>query len=109
MGIGWTVEEEREFSARVDLPALRAYRAAVADETRSGLTAGDFDDLDKPVPGAGKRALAAGDLAPGQEWVADWMEERGKWWLLSYQVIGHSYMHLGEAHHAAGLLGLPGH
>jgi len=59
---GMSDNEVAEFSARVDVPAVRAYRAAVARETRFGLSARDFDDLDKPVAGAGERALASGDL-----------------------------------------------
>jgi hypothetical protein len=49
IGTGMSDKEVAEFSARVDVAAVRAYRAAVAQETRSGLTARDFDDLDKPA------------------------------------------------------------
>src|SRR5713101_5371493 len=65
IGTGMTDKEVAQFSTQVDVAAVRAYRAAVAQETRTGLTASDFDDLDKPVIGAGERALASGDLGPG--------------------------------------------
>jgi len=107
-GIGWTQEDVAEFSAQVDIPALHAYRSAVGDETRLGLVAKDFDDLDEPVLHAAQRALASGDLGPGSELVRDLMERQGKWWFLCWEVIGHSYAHLGEAAHIATLLGHPG-
>jgi len=108
IGTGMSDKEVAEFSARVDVSAVRAYRAAVAQETRTGLTAKDFDDLDKPVSGAGERALASGDLGPGAEYVADNMRIRPRWFLLCFEGIGHSYEHLGVAEHIARLLGRPG-
>jgi hypothetical protein len=101
-------KEVAQFSAQVDVAAVRAYRAAVAQETRSGLTASDFDDLDKPIVGAGERALASGDLGPGAEYVVEMMKVRPRWFLLCSEVIGHSYEHLGAAEHVARLLGRPG-
>src|SRR5262245_21942477 len=76
IGTGMSDQEVAEFSIRVDVSAVRAYRAAVAQETRSGLSARDFNDLDKPVAGAGERALASGDLGPGAEYVPDMMRTR---------------------------------
>jgi len=108
IGTGMSAEEVAQFSAQVDVAAVRAYRAAVAQETRSGLTASDFDDLDKPVAGAGQRALTSGHLGPGAEYVAELMTTRPRWFLLCVEAIGHSYEHLGEADHVARLLGRPG-
>ena len=108
IGTGMTDAEVAQFSTQVDVVAVRAYRAAVAQETRAGLTARDFDDLDKPVPGAGQRALASGDLGPGAEYVAENMTIRPRWFLLCFEGIGHSYEHLGVAEHVARLLGRPG-
>ena len=108
IGTGMSDKEVAQFSAQVDVAAVRAYRAAVAQETRSGLTASDFDDLDKPVVGAGQRALASGDLGPGAEYVAENMRTRPRWFLLCFEGIGHSYEHLGVAEHVARLLGRPG-
>lgn len=107
-GAGWAHEDVAEFSAQVDIPALHAYRSAVGDETRLGLVARDFEDLDEPVLHAAQRALASGDLGPSAELVRDLMERQGKWWFLCWEVIGHSYAHLGEAGHIATLLGHPG-
>jgi hypothetical protein len=101
-------QEVAQFSAQVDVAAVRAYRAAVAQETRTGLTARDFEDLDKPVVGAGERALASGDLGPGAEYVAENMRIRPRWFLLCFEGVGHSYEHLGVAEHVARLLGRPG-
>src|SRR5438093_13683317 len=42
-------------NAQVDVAAVRAYRAAIAQKTRSGLTASDIDDLDKPMIEADER------------------------------------------------------
>ena len=109
IGTGMSEEEVATFSAQVDVAAVRAYRAAVAQETRVGLTARDFDDLDKPVVGAGERALASSDLGPGAGYVAEAMRTRPRWFLLCFEGIGHSYEHLGEAEHVARLLGRPGH
>jgi DinB superfamily len=108
IGTGMSDKEVAQFSAQVDVAAVRAYRAAVAQETRTGLTARDFEDLDKPVVGAGERALASGDLGPGAEYVAENMRIRPRWFLLCFEGVGHSYEHLGVAEHVARLLGRPG-
>jgi hypothetical protein len=108
IGTGMSAEEVARFSGQVDVAVVRAYRAAVAQETRTALTAKDFEDLDKPVVGAGERALASGALGPGAEYVAENMRIRPRWFLLCFEGIGHSYEHLGEAEHIARLLGRPG-
>jgi hypothetical protein len=108
VGTGMNDEEVVSFSAQVNVAAVRAYRAAVAEETRASLTAADFDDLDKPVIGAGDRALASGDLGPGAEYVPDMLKTRPRWFLLCFEAVGHSYEHLGVAEHVARLLGRPG-
>lgn len=108
IGTGMTAEEVARFSAQADVAAVRAYRAAVAQETRTGLTAKDFDDLDQPVVGAGERAAASGDLGPGAEYVAENAKIRPRWFLLCFEGIGHSYEHLSDAEHVARLLGRPG-
>ena len=108
IGTGMTDAEVAQFSAQVDVSAVRAYRAAVAQETRAGLTPKDFDELDQPVLGAGERALASGELGPGAEYVAENMRIRPRWFLLCFEGIGHSYEHLAVAEHIARLLGRPG-
>ena len=108
IGTGMDAEEVADFSAHVDVAAVRAYRAAVARETRVGLTARDFDDLDLPVAGAGERARASGDLGPGAEYVVEMVRTRPRWFLLCAEGIGHSYEHLAVAEHMARLLGRPG-
>lgn len=107
-GIGWTKDDVVQFSAQVDIPALHGYWDAVGEETRSGLAASDFNDLDKPMIGASHRARESGDLGPEAEFMADLMERQGKWFLLCFEAIGHSYEHLEEAGHVARLLGVPG-
>jgi hypothetical protein len=108
IGTGMTAEQVAQFSAQVDVAAVRAYRAAVAHETRTGLTARDFDDLDKPIPGAGERAIASASLGPGAEYVPDMVRTRPRWFVLCSEVIGHSYEHLALAEHVKRLLGQPG-
>jgi DinB family protein len=108
IGTGMTAEQVAQFSAQVDVAAVRAYRAAVAHETRTGLTARDFDDLDKPVAGAGERAAASGDLGSGAEYIPDMVRTRPRWFLFCSEGIGHSYEHLALAEHVARLLGRTG-
>jgi len=108
IGTGMSAEQVAQFSAQVDVAAVRAYRAAVALETRTGLTARDFDDLDKPIVGAGERALASDSLGPGAEYVPDMVRTRPRWFVLCSEGIGHSYEHLGVAEHVARLLGRHG-
>lgn len=104
VGVGWSIEEVAALSASIDLPALRAYRAAVGETTRTRLTAADFDDFDALVAGAGDRARASGDIAAGQDWAYELVDSMPRRWFLCFEVIGHSYLHLGEALHVAWLL-----
>jgi len=105
IGTGMSAEQVVEFSSQVDVAAVRAYRAAVAHETRTGLTARDFDDLDKPIVGAGDRALESDALGPGAEYVVDMVRTRPRWFVLCAEGIGHSYEHLALAEHVKRLLG----
>ena len=108
IGTGMSNDEVDEFSADVDLAALRAYRNAVGRATRARVAALDFDTLDEPLTRAGQVALAAGGFRSRVAWVVELWDGLPRATLLSMQAVGHSYFHLGEAGHVARLLGRPG-
>lgn len=105
IGTGSSDEEVGDFSSQVDPATVRAYRAAVGRETRNWAATADFDVLDA-VPDVAAR-LSKGPAAIGERaaWVQRLWESRTGHGLLSLPVIGHSYIHIGEARVTRGRLG----
>jgi hypothetical protein len=104
-GVGRRPEEVDAFSARVDIDALHAYRAAVAQQTRASMGLADFADLEEVIPGAAERMYGSGVLTP--ETYPE-LPRRQRRWFVGFGLLGHSFAHLGEAEVVARLLGRPG-
>jgi hypothetical protein len=107
-GTGMTDQEVQGFSTRVDVAALRAYRAAVGRETRTWVEALDFATLDAPLDVPGRLAAAPRTFGPRATRLASVWAQQSRDWFLTWLAVGHSYFHLGEAEHIARTLGRPG-
>lgn len=105
VGTGMAEVSVADFGSRVDIPGLRAYRAAVGCRTRELITAMRPEELLLPVTSADvDRAAATGAFAPEGEWLRSFWTGRPKAWYLSWTAVGHSYVHLGEAMTVKGRL-----
>lgn len=105
VGTGSSDEEVAEFSAQVDSSVVREYRAAVGRETREWAKTADFDALATVPDVIGRLAQAPTSLDERAEWVQRLWAGRTGIGLLSLPVIGHSYIHIGEARMTRSKLG----
>jgi len=98
MGAGMTDGEVGDFTSRVNIEALRAYRAAVGRRTREVALAMRPEELDEPVDmGNVRRAFELGAIAPGAAWIEGFLAGKPKAFVLGHAASGHSFLHLGEA------------
>jgi hypothetical protein len=112
LGTAMTSDEVTEFSATVDVGAIRAYWQAVGARTRETVRRDGTASWTEVVdPARVRHAIReAGDYGPRV--VADRTEAfyagmtRG--WAFAHLAMTHSYGHLGEAGVTRGLLGFPG-
>ena len=98
MGTGMSDEEVATVGARLDIAALRAYRAAVGRRTREVMRGLRDHELDEPIDA--ERLLAAGafpNAADGARRVATYWHGRPKRYIVTSSITTHSYLHLGEA------------
>ena len=97
IGTRWTPAEVDDFNARIDVAALRAYRAAVGRRTREVILTLQPAMLAEPVSEARlSAAYAAGALGENASWVRQfWQGKSGQFFL--WLGTGHNYLHLGEA------------
>jgi uncharacterized damage-inducible protein DinB len=99
MGTGMTDDEVDEFSARVNIVALRAYSAAVGRRTQEvvqGLPAEAWDDV--PDPSQIHRILIEEEvIGPHAGWVEPVYVGKTKGWLLFQMALRHPSGHLGQA------------
>ncbi len=107
VGTGMADTDVANLGARVDIPTLRAYRAAVGRRTRAQVAAMQSDELALPVTARDvERAAAIGAFSQEAEWLRSFWEGRPKGWYLSWTAAGHNYLHLGEAMCIKGRAGL---
>jgi hypothetical protein len=101
-----TPEDVKLLSEQIDIAGLRAYRAAVGQETRNWLVNLDFQTLDAVVTREDVgRAAERGTFVESASWVIEYWEQgwrRGEF--LSWLITGHNFMHLGEARVTRGLV-----
>jgi len=108
VGTGMSDAEVDEFSARVDLAALRGYWDAVTRRTPEVVASLRGADLDALVPKerVERVASAEGAVAPGAEWLTEfWAGGRTRAWVLAQTPLLHVYGHYFEARAVAGLWG----
>lgn len=111
VGSGMARAEVVDLCAAVDLSALRAYSAAVAERTAAFVAALTPTDLDAVVSAEHIRwAFEAEHMVEGPTGTrlqAVWRDmTRG--YFLFFLPITHTYEHIGQADLLRGLLGLPG-
>jgi DinB superfamily len=99
MGTGMTDEEVAEFSAGVDIAALRGYSDAVGRRTQEvvrGLRAEELDDV--PDPAHIHRVLEEEEvMGPNAAWLEALYVGKNKGWLLLQIALSHPRGHLGQA------------
>lgn len=108
VGTGMSDAEVDDFSARVDLDALRGYWDAVTRRTPEVAASLRGSDLDAVVPKERVERVAAeeGAVAPGAEWLTEfWASGRTRAWVLAQTPLLHVYGHYFEARAVAGLWG----
>lgn len=109
VGPGMTTDDVKDLSARIDVPALRGYQAAVAERTRSVAATLPPASWDEIVPSARIREVVAADglLVDAGRWVEEfWATGRSRGWYLLQVGLLHPYGHFFDANVTRGLLGL---
>lgn len=105
VGTGDTDDEVREFSERVDVAGLLAYRDAVGRQTRAVVAEMDLAAMDA-VPDIAAHLAAAppvvGERAP---WLLRFYAGKTGAFLLTFPVTNHGFMHWAEARVTRGRLG----
>jgi len=95
-GTGFSDDEVADLSDRIDIGALRQYRAAVGRSTRewlSGIRPEALDERPTVKQVIGEDAKVLGVRAA---WVAEFWEGKTAHELLLVPVIGHGFIHFGE-------------
>jgi len=106
IGAGMSDDEVSDFTRRVELDSLRAYRMAVGARTKEVLNSMRPEELDDVVdPDRIEKAFADGAVDERATWVRGAYEGKTKAFVISHQAIAHSFMHLGEAWAVRSLLG----
>ncbi len=98
IGTGMTSDEVSKLSATIDIPSVRAYRLAVGRRTREiaqTLPSGQW--AIKIDASRIRRVVSEGVFRPEAPWLDSWFGGRPLAWVLSWQCLGHSNMHLGQA------------
>jgi hypothetical protein len=105
IGTGSTDEEVDDFGTSVEPLIVREYRSAVGRETRLWAEHADFAALDAVPDVAARLAQAPRSITERAEWVQALWQTRTGHGLLALPVIGHSYIHFGEARVTRARLG----
>lgn len=108
IGTGMSDDEVGDFTASIDLAAMRQYRAAVGRNTRELVAAMPDAEWSNVIDrDAMERAQAAGSLGPNAGWMLGVFGGRTKALILSHAAVSHNFWHLGEAVTVRGLAGAP--
>jgi hypothetical protein len=109
IGTGMADDEVTNFSARVDLEALRAYRAAVGRRTLDVVGTLHPSDLEQVLdPAQIRRVIAEGALVENADWVREYWQGKTRGWCLAQLGLTHNFSHFGQANLVRGMLGLRG-
>lgn len=101
-----THDEVRALSERINLVALRAYRAAVGQETRAWVSSLDLATLAGHLTREDiERARERHAVTERARWVVEyWERDVPRSTFLSWLAVGHSFFHMGEAWVIRGLI-----
>ena len=107
VGAGMDDAEVSDFCNRVDVAALRSYRVAVGKRTREIAEAMTPDRWDEALDeGNLRRAVEDGAIGENAGWVRDFWANRTNAWFFSL-VVGHNFLHIGEALSVRSQAGAP--
>lgn len=98
IGTSMNDDEVADFSAQVNVEAIREYRNAVGRRTREivqNLSPGEWDQ--KVDPARVEMLLSEGALVEGAIRLAKFWGDKTKGFLLAMPATGHNFMHLAEA------------
>jgi len=97
IGTGMTMQDVARISEQADPSAVRAYRRAVGNRTRTLVANVDWASLDETVPTQRiDSAISTGALRPAASWVESFWRGQPLMFFL-WLATGHNYMHLQEA------------
>lgn len=106
MGAGMSDDEVADVTRRLNIAALRAYRAAVGRRTREVASAMRPEELDETIDiSRVERAYTEGVIGERAGWIRDFAGGKTKAFMLGHVGNGHNFMHLGEAWCVRSLLG----
>ncbi len=112
VGTGMTSDEVSELTARVSIPALRDYWAAVGQRTVDTVRAGGATAWDKVVdPGLIRRVVRdEGDFGPhvNPELVESYYAGMTRGWAFAHLALAHTWGHFFEGNVIRSMLGFPG-
>lgn len=105
VGTGMSGDDVADLSAKIDIPAVRAYRVAVGRRTREAVVALPAEEwLREPEASAREGIQTQGALRPEAEWLLRFWEGKSKSYFLSWMGVGHNQLHLGQARWVRKLL-----
>jgi hypothetical protein len=103
---GMTDLEVIEFSQRVNIASLLAYRAAVGQQTQVVVRDLQPEVLDEKIDNdLLQRIRDAGAYGSNAEWVPQRWLGKPKGFTLMHTVLAHTYFHIGQCEDIRGLLG----
>lgn len=110
IGTGMTDQEVNNFSATVDIQALRDYYSAVGQRSREIVLQLQPSDLDQVVDTSRIRQVLYGEGAMGENagWIEQSYQGKTRKWFFRGLGLTHNLFHLGEAVTVLGLLGIRG-
>jgi len=104
---GMSDQEVDEFSQQVDIEALLGYRAAVGKRTQALVREMRPEVLEQKIDNELiQRVQEAGAFGSNIEWVPKRWLGKSKSFTLTYTVLGHTYIHIGQCEDIRSLLGL---
>ena len=105
---GMTDQEVEEFSQRVNVVSLLAYRAAVGQQTQAIVRDLQPEVLDEKIESEIiQRIRDAGAFGSNAEWVPQRWLGKPKGFTLMHTVLAYTYFHIGQCENIRGLLGFP--
>ncbi|GAC1611596.1 MAG: hypothetical protein NVS3B26_26040 [Mycobacteriales bacterium] len=96
IGTGYTADDVRSFSSRIDVSELDEYCRAVSVRTLSWLAATDEGELNR-IPDVDRLLIGQSSiLSPSSAWVPDVWRNKTIAQMYAYFIVGHGQLHFGE-------------